>query len=148
MIAAAETVFKAILLVETTRPIVEKYQRDILAEVNWPVRDEFVRHGIVGAFITDPKDSYLISEENFGTYAKRCDRAREAAGLSVGKEGNCPLLEADYLLVQAKWNLIDSMSSITGVTSKQATAFSLNEYQKFIELHLRLLAPFAKATLP
>ena len=147
MISAAEAVFRAMAIEQTIGQVVKKYQRTILAEGKWPVRPEFrKRRGGEGP-ITDPNHAYLMSEEDFLVYDERCKAARIEAKLQVTKVENCPHLEAQTLLMLAKRELVDAMSSITGITNERAVTMLTTDYQNLVELTLRLLVPFVRNTL-
>lgn len=147
MLDAAETVFKAMLLERAIRPVVEGYQQKIITEGKWLVRPEWVGRRGLPETVTAPRLAYLMSEADFLVYHGQCDAARVQAGLSITAEGQCPLLVAEHLLIKAKWEVIDSMAPISGIRSDQACSLPMAEYQNFVELILRLLAPFVKANL-
>lgn len=139
MVLAAENVFKAMAFEQTVRPIVEAYQKAILAEGKWVVREEFARN-LAQEVITDSKHSYLMSDADFAVYVTKCNVERDKAGLVVELDEQCPLLVAENILMQAKRGMMTVMSDITKI--KEPSALPLKEYKKLVELTLQLLAPF------
>lgn len=146
MIAAAESVFMAMAMVETIRPIVVGYQTAILAEGQWHIKPEFASR-LGDEVILDPKHSYLMSEEDFAVYLAQCKIARDKAKLHVDHDENCPLLVAEHLLIQAEHALIDAMSGVTKIAKDGLLSVGMGEYKQYIDLTLRLLAPFVKNNL-
>ena len=142
-IAAAKAVFSAMAFVETIKPVVEGYQRKILAEEKYAYDEKWHgRRGITYAdWITEPEDSYLMADDDAQHYYQRCDEEMAKAGLRVEKKGNCPLLVAEHLLIQAKNLLIDVMEPVTGIKHEQLYRHGLKDYDNYIDLTLRWLAP-------
>lgn len=146
MIRCAETVFAAMAMLETIRPIVTGYQSGILLEGQWKVRPEWA--GRCGSkVILDPNLSYLMSEADFADYDARCKTARKASGLRVEDEDNCPLCVAEHFLVLAQHALIDAMSETTKITTDKIVCADSEKYKQYVDLTLRLLAPFVNPKL-
>ena len=145
-IRSAELVFNCMALIATIRPVVEGYQRRILEENRWPISAEWSERArplsASDGLILEPKDSYLLDDENSAKYFALCAAARTAVGLSVERPGNCPLLEAESALVKAQHLLLQEMESASPLTLKLVLAGSMEDYRKAIELNLRLLSPF------
>lgn len=141
MITAAENVFTAMAFVETIRPIVEGYQKEILAKYQFRVAPEFKRHE-KNKVILDPKDTYLMADNDFKVFLAECHEARQAAKLHVEKEEFCPLLVAEGLQRKAEHVLVDTMEVLTGLAADKLT---FPHYRKYIDIALRLLAPFVKS---
>lgn len=153
MIAAAETCFAAMAYTQTVAPVIEAIQQKVLdankyawdfesvsGGVENPKRDfaEFVaKHG---EYCSREFDTYLIGDANLSHYIDECHKEYLLAGFDV-KHGYCPKLIAESLERDAKRALIDALQPITGVTSEMATR-SLKRYREFVELSLRLMAPF------
>lgn len=141
-IRAAELVFLAKAHVGLVAPKVEAYQRQILAEGQWQIREDFAeRAGRTGEVILDPARSYLMSDEDFAVYNERCHRARDTAGLYVEEKEQCPKLVAEHELLKAKWLLAEAMEPVTGLSRDQVTGLAPKKFDEYIELTLRLLAP-------
>lgn len=145
MIEAAENVFLAIAMEGTTRPIVEAYQRKVLAERKWMVAPEMLA-GDVDEQVTDIKYAWTMSNEDFALYRQRCNEERIAAKLTVESDDHCPLLVAENVTRLAKCALLDSVASITGISGRAAAMSPANQ-DKLVDLTLRLLAPYAKNVL-
>jgi len=154
MIEAAENLFVAMAFEQTVRPIVEAYQRKILAERTWRCAPEYLERATrrasdepVESHITDINFAWTMEKEDFALYIKRCNEERIAAGLVVETEAHCPLLVAQDTTRKAKYALYDAMASVTKMSADAAVALKLADYNKLIDLSLRLLAPFVKNPL-
>lgn len=149
MVQAASTLVQAMAIEQTTRPIVEEYQKAILQEREWLARPELSQRRAIGPSerIVDPKLSYLMSESDFGQYDALCKAARVKSGLSVEKPDHCPLLEAETWVRQAQFHLIESLSGITGITGARAVTLLTEKYAELVDISLRLLAPFVEKSL-
>ena len=142
MIAAATLVFMHMAKVAVIRPIVEGYQKELLAKHQFKVRDEFSeRRG--AEVILDPKLSYLMPDEDFAIYDAECKAARDTAGLHVEDKDFCPLLVAENDLIKAKRTLVDVMESVTGIGHDKLMC-NFDKYDEYIDLCLKLLSPYVK----
>lgn len=119
--SAVETFLLAKVHLEMTRPIVEGYQRKILADMQPHYRDEYTNgNGRKGnkhnpdAIITDPKDSWQMDEADFREYIDRCHHEHLAHGFRVPYE-HCPLLIAKHELSKAQRLVLDAAQYITGI---------------------------------
>lgn len=144
MVSIATSLFKAMAWRETVKPIVDGYQRRILAEGQWKIRPEFAER-LGSGVITDPKKDYLMSEQDFQEYFGRQKTARDAAGLVVENDEHCPLLVAENMIIQLENALIDQMEPVTKLNREQLSL--LENRKKFLDLTLRLLAPFVDVDL-
>lgn len=147
MIAAAENVFLAMAMEGTTRPIVESYQKKIIAEREWYSDPTMSNAPGIAERVTDPKFAWTMGTDDFAEYRKRCNEERIAAKLQVETEDHCPLLVAENLTRLAKNALLDTMAGITKIDSTAAAALKTADYEKMVDLALRLLAPFVKNVL-
>ena len=151
-IRAAETLFLAMAHEQTVTPIVEAYQREILARREWmpapkwremmeegggKAPDDFIRR------ITSPDDAFLMSDADTKLYAEECNKAREAAGLKVESDEFCPMLVAKHARVLAENALIDAMDATIPGISRVRTA-ALSKRYEALELIRKLLAPFVR----
>ena len=132
MIKAAKLVFLAMAHVQTVRPVVEGYQREILADIS-PIN----RYN--GKVITDLKQSYCMSDKDFAEYMRRSKVDQDRNGFVVPPDF-CPLLMAEHAQQKAEWLLIDAVAPSLGVKPDLITS-TLDGYKKFIDLTLRMLAP-------
>jgi hypothetical protein len=146
MITAAENLFLAMAYTQTIRPIVEGYQKRIIAEIKPEVCEKFSKLATIT--ITEAKDTYLMNDNDFQVYLKRCAEEAHKAGFKIPNDDYCPLLIAESLERDAEHALIKAMLPITHIT-KDMVLYSengLENYKKLIDLSLRLLAPFVKKT--
>lgn len=141
MVKAAETVFLAMAFVQTIRPVVLKYKTEILAQGQWPIRAEYSKR-LDQRVILEEKESYLMSEAHFAQYDAKCKLARDKAKLHVDNNDQCPLLVAEHLLTQAEHALLDVMQELTKVEKGKVFGLGMAQYRSYLELTLRLLAPF------
>lgn len=143
-INAAEVVFLAMAHLALVKPIVEAYQRVILARHQWPVAPLMRSLDRLSApeVVLDPKHSYLLSAAHSGIYFRECRKAREAAGLTVEDVDHCPALVAEEDLRKAKRALVDSLAPITGIGAKEIIEKNFSKYEDFVELSLKLMSPF------
>lgn len=149
MIEAAESVFLAMAFEQSVRSIVESYQKKILQERAWRCDPDLVGRmerrssdQLVEQHVTDIKSTWMMEKADFAIYLERCNAERITAGLVVEHDSYCPLLVAEHITIQAKHALCDAMASVTNITAVKATTLQLDVYRKFVDLNLRLLAPF------
>jgi len=144
MITAAENVFVAMAFAETIRPIVRKYQTRILKRHQYHISPEFTRYGEPDKIILNPEDSWLLADADFQVYHAECKKARDAAKLKVENDDFCPLLVAESLQRDAEHALVAAMEPLTGLSADQLLCSALDNYKKYLDLTLKLLAPFVK----
>lgn len=149
MVAAAELVMHAMAAVDVIRPIVDGYRRRILAEKQWQVRPDFQekrsRRGCDEKVILDPKNAYLMSDEDFVVYDAKCKAARDEAELHVEDPDSCPLLVAEHDLVKARALLVETMKPITGnLDYNKLLCAGPEKLDEYVDLTLKLLGPFVK----
>ncbi len=145
MLLAAGNVFAAMAWVEVIRPVVEGYQREILNRHKWHIAKEWSeKRGLPDKIILEPNRAYLLEDEDFNIYLKECHEARNKAGLKVENDDFCPLLVSERLLSEAKRGLIDVMEPTTGIEFDDLFHHGLEDYNKYIDITLRLLAPYLK----
>jgi hypothetical protein len=95
MITSAENLFLAMALANTTRPIVEAYQRKVFAERTWEVDQALLNEPGVPETIVDVKNAWMMNRADFAVYRKRCNEERITAKLHVETDDYCPLLVAE-----------------------------------------------------
>jgi hypothetical protein len=139
MVESARTVFAAMAMVETIKPIVQGYQRTVLEKHQFHIAKVWIKKGMQDRIILKAEDTYLMADADFLVYLSECDR--EASGLKIDKSGFCPLLVAESLQSDAEYELIRSMENITHLSP---SALYGENRKKFLDLTLRLLAPFVK----
>jgi hypothetical protein len=146
MISAAEMVFAAMAMLQTIGPVVLAYKTNILKEGQWHIKPEFSER-CGDEVILDPKRAYMLSDADFSVYDTKCKQARDLAGLSVDHPEQCPLLVAEHLEIQANHALVLSMEGITKITLDKLLSSGMDRYKEYIDLTLRLLAPYVKNPL-
>lgn len=139
-VRAAELVFAAKAHLALIEPIVRSYQRRILAENRW------VRAACYRAIRTDteevldPKEAWTLGDQDHARYVALCAEAAKQASLTV-REGSCPLLVAEDVLMQAKNLLVREMDGVGGLHVDSVLMLPSEKYQAVIDLYLKLLAP-------
>lgn len=147
MIAAAESVFLAMTIESATRPVVLSYQKRILAEREWHSDPAMSNAPGIPERITDPRYAWVMASDDFRLYRKRCNEERIAANLPAETDDHCPLLVAENTTRIAKKVLLDAMACITKIDGATAASMNAADYDHFVDLTLRLLAPFVKNVL-
>jgi hypothetical protein len=153
MIQAAEQVFLAMAVEQSIRPIVEGYQRKVLAERTWkpaPALEDGPqrrRDEPIANEITDIKDAWMMADGDFAIYRKRCNEERIAAKLHAETDDHCPLLVAENISRLAKHALCDAMAAITSIDGTKAATLARADYDSLVDLTLKLLAPYVKNPL-
>lgn len=147
MIKAAKKVFKNMAIVKTIRPIVIGYQKKVLKENNFKISKKWCgKRGLDQIKIIDPNKAYLMSNNNHRKYVKLLNIERKKAGLKVKDPSHCPLLVAENNLRSAEHDLIKAMKPLTDIDVHTliCSKDGLENYKKYIDLNLRLLAPFCE----
>lgn len=142
-IRTAENCFLMFEYEKILRPIVEGYERAILASHQWytsPVAR------MPNFMVLEPKDVYFLSAENFAVYDAECQAAALAHGLTVDKAGDCPLLVAEATSRKAATLLIHAMGQIPGLETFKDTRYMLKTHrERAIELAFSLFAPYIRS---
>lgn len=146
MIKAAETVFLAMAMVETIRPVVRSYQTAILAEGKWCVIDEFSEDPGKEVII-DPKLAWLMPDDDFMQYHSKCKAARKAAGLHVEDDEQCPLLVSEHDLIRAETGLATALEGVSPLTAEMLNSLVGQRRKDAVDLMLRLMSPYVKNDL-
>jgi hypothetical protein len=139
MIEAAKNVFMMMAYVDTIKPIVRGYQTRILQAHQFHIAKEWTDKGHPDEIILEPDHTYLMEDSDFQVYLQETFQERDKAGLKIDNPDFCPLLVAESLLSTAENTLIDSMEPVTHL---EAYRIYGDNRKKFIDLTLRLLAPF------
>lgn len=143
-IRAAENLFLSMADEECVRPVVEAYQAEILARHQFHIDQRWiVEMSMPDRIILHPKDSYLLSKEDWFAYDKECKQAAASANLRVSNPNNCPLLEAMTIRTEAENALFYAMSQIPRLEHlSRAHLLTADARRRAIDLCLNLLAPF------
>jgi hypothetical protein len=147
MLSSAKALLMAKAWVATVKPIVEGYQKKILAELQFTNKREVEMLSkrfpeIKEEVILDHDRSYNMSDEDFAIYHKRCKEERDKAKLKVENDDFCPLLVAESMERKARDILIEAMEPISKL--KRDDFVMLEDIYKMEELSLKLLTPFLK----
>jgi hypothetical protein len=139
-IKAATVLLVAMANQAVVEPIVLAYQREILVRHQWRINQKYAEP-FGEQIITAPSRSYLLSDEDATVYFSECKKAAEEAGLKVRHPGNCPLLEAKSIVIDARRDIVAAMEPNTGITWDllMRDFLAIDEY---IDLTLRLMTPF------
>lgn len=140
MFDAAQTLLQAMAYMETIRPIVEGYEKEILDDMQPLDRYE-------GELITDIKYTYMMPDDIFKIYDRRCRKARDKAGLHVDNDGFCPLLVADTFVVDATRTLIEVVEPVFKVSHHALLCSGMDKFHEYVELMLKLLVSHPKSTI-
>ena len=117
---------------ETIRPLVEGYQRAVLAARNFQYRtwSESKRPGSrPSGRITEPRDAWQMDDAQAEEYYALLDAEHIAHGFNVKAPGYCPLLIAEHEEIKAGWDICDAAEYISGITRDQiAATLKFHEY--------------------
>ena len=144
MIAAAEAHLAAEMSEREIRPIVIRFETEILKKYRF-VASRTVRSE-PEEIILDPNLSYRLGEADSAIFFAECRKARAAAQITVEGEDPdvCPLLKARHTLVNAESALIKAMGELPAlaVFAEKEYVMRLEDRKRVIELSLGLLDPF------
>lgn len=148
MIAACKKLLLARTWLSTVEPIVRGYERKILEGLQFTNRREFEKYGEKFPecklhVITEPKQSYLLADEDFQVYWQLCKLARDAAKLVVEQDDFCPLCVAEHEVSKAERALLDAMKPITTLSADDLSG-SLEYWRKGVELCIGAVAAWLK----
>ncbi len=145
MIAAANAVAFCMADVAVKTPIVEAYQRQLLAKGQWLMAQAFVDPGEERPVILDPKLSYLLEEEDAKTFQAQCAAQAAAAGLATRIPGNCPKTESDNQRYVLELHLLKLARQYTGVDPM--SIYQPAARKAYVETLMRFLGPQLKSQL-
>lgn len=115
---AVETFLLAKAYTETIRPIVREYQRQLLAEMQLPISEEWTqRRGEEfpeGTLILEPQQTWMLGDEDARAYYDRLHPLHLAHGFDV-KPDYCPLLMAEADQSDAERLVLNAAQYITGL---------------------------------
>lgn len=148
MISAAKSVFMAKAFVATIRSEVEPIQQALI-DLWKPVVDKTSRFEEAGKPITNWNHLYLAAEDDWAMIFKDYDARLREKGLlkSADAEGICPLLQAEQVERIAQQGLVIAVEPITGITHEMIwnASNALENYKQYVDLSLKLLAPYVTA---
>ncbi len=140
-IRLAEATLVAMTHEDAIRPVVEQYEQAILSWRQYPVDSKWLEMGVEQQIITNRKRTFLLSDEDSSQFFADCNAARINAKLKVSKEGNCPLLEAEHVRIQAENALIQSMATFPGLEPLAKGVLTLDLRKRALDIMLVMLAP-------
>lgn len=150
MINAAKAVFVSMATIETVKPIVTDIQKKLLEEGKYKYDSKWSERARGdGDYIIDPRQSYLMSDEDARCYFDLLNKEIKNLGFDV-EDDYCPLLMAESTLVDAKRNLVVSMESLitplTGLTYEKISGSKncTKNINDFVDLTLKMLVPYVK----
>ena len=138
---AAENLFAIMAHESMIRPIVEKYEADILQRLQFRISRHWVELGCEDTLVLARKEAFLLSKEDSAVFHAECLAARDAANLKVERPDNCPLLEVEYLRMQAESALIKAISTIPGFERLGTGIMTLDQHKLAIDISMKLCAP-------
>lgn len=131
---------------ETMRARVDEIQRAILEECPLPVDPEWLERTpgwFSSVTITEPKHSYLGTDEACADYYAECNARERAAGLKPDDmpDDRCPALVAESMLTDAENALIEESGRPFGVTNHKLLCCrkGLETRQRWIDLITSLI---------
>lgn len=148
-IRAARNLFAAMAHRDLVVPIVEAYQREILARHQWKPDACWAAIGTgrlghaewVNQPLLDPKHSYLMNDADSEVYFAECRKAQAAAKLITETPEHCPKLVAEDLVLRCEMALVAAMEPVTKV-GWDMVARDLKSKTAYIGLTLALLSKF------
>lgn len=139
IVSLADSLFVAMAMHQLKAEQVHAYSTEVLALMQARVARKWVEKGIEDKLVLDPKEAFLLSEDDAARFSILCEEKRIASKLEVNKPGNCPALEAETLFRAARDAFIDALTPYTGITLQEALTAAL--YNKLMDWGLRLMAP-------
>lgn len=140
IIKAAISVFTNMAKLEIIEPVILDIQRKILNEKQF----KWIKNNNV---IFNPKHTFAISGEDFQVY---CDSIQVEYKKTIFRaiDGRCPLLVAEKELSDAKTKLINMLTPFTGIKKENLFKNGLEDYNKYVDLVLNLIAPYIDTKVP
>lgn len=140
-----DTVLLSMAHSQLWREQVDAMERDILTADTYYTDPRWVKKDAEPERITDPKQAYLLRDEDFATYYAECQRRIKAAGWPVTRDGNCPALEAESLQMEAEHALIEAArewfpnASLERLTQGTANKNGLETLKEYLDLLIKLV---------
>jgi hypothetical protein len=141
MIDAAETLFVTMAHCQIIEPIVRGYETKILEDMQPHMAKKWIDHGCKDEIITNPEHSYLLEDDAFAEYDRRCKVERDKAGLYVANDDHCPLLVAKNMKTDAENILLEAMQPLTKISATDA-CMDIKTRDRLVDICLKMLAPF------
>lgn len=138
LVSLAESVFVTMAMHQLKAEAVRAYSTEVLAQMQSRIAPKWTEMGIEDKVILDPKEAFLLSDEDAAKYFALCEEQRVLKKMSVDKPGNCPELEAENLFRVARNAFLDALSPYTGITLDKALQSAT--YDKLTEWGLKIMA--------
>lgn len=161
--SAVDAYLMARTLAECEREKVDAIERRVLETANYYSAPSMREPGEPTHPIKDPKDSWLMEENEFRDYLMDVRAELEKAGYEIEQQGpnrcsyRCPACSAEYLQTQTEWLVIEACARMMGDKSPETMndrllchAPGLETRKKFLDLAVRLVVNFPgfKSPLP
>jgi len=142
-----EEVFLNMANVDTIKPIVLKYQIEILKKYKFQYkrvddRKRFLKETGLN-YIINPEHTYLIKESDFKIYLSEVAKEHLKNGFIVKKD-YCPLLIAEDDLRKSQDKIIKSFESVTGIKKEDLFKNFPKNLNSYIDLTLRFMVKFIR----
>jgi hypothetical protein len=141
--AAAETLLGAQAYKEVIRPVVDGYQRAVLADYRFRVASAWIERGEEDRVILEPSESYLLEDDDAHVVYADFHAAAIAHGFNV-HPGHCPLLVAERMVAQAERDLLSAAQYITKIDPDEIGDMRLRK--DLIDLTLNFVVTSAGVT--
>jgi hypothetical protein len=103
-----DTLLMAMALSQLERERVDKIQRAVLAEEVYLMAEEHLHRGREDRRITDPKNAWLMCDDDAARYYPKLNAIHLANGYADAAKGFCPALVAEHDTIRAEWALIEA----------------------------------------
>jgi hypothetical protein len=140
MVIQAHKVFMHKAQVETIRPIVRKYQDEILVRNQFHPAKEWLDRGFKDRAL-DKKDDYLMSDEDAERYYSELHEEHLKHGFEVPEKGYCPLLMAEDQERRAIRALLVMFEPVTGIKVDDILG-KLEHYREYTDIVLKMMATY------
>lgn len=136
MIDAAKNVLECRAMVETLKPVINKIQSDLVAQIQ--PKDE-------NGNLLSPGRQWMMTDEYAAVYYPALDEAYKAAGFNV-QPGYCPLLMAETNEREAVRLMNKLATSLVpgGMKVDTDKIYNLDTLKKLTDLNLQYISQFFK----
>ena len=141
--APVKAALMARAVAEVERERADKRQRAILAAGDYRY-GEMAHDGRTGQRVTDPKDAWLMNDDNATRYYAECDKTRDAEGYTGLKPGYCPALVAEHAQTKAENAVVEASRpwfgvDVSGLLCGTKTEGGVEVRQRFLDLLIGLV---------
>lgn len=150
----ALTYLKAKAYADTIRPVVVGYEKEVLARHNFTIAPRWLkyegRRKREPRVILDPKDTYLLRDEDAKIYFEEVHEEHIKHGFKVKKD-YCPLLIAENnarkvlkAFCEASYYLVKNVMSRDKFDDLLCCVYGVDKYDRYANLTLKLVVPTIK----